>query len=804
MTGVHLVVHGHFYQPPRENPWTEVVPVEPSAAPHHDWNERITEECYRPNGWARVVDDAGRVVDVVSTYEHLSFNVGPTLLSWLEAEQPDVYERILEADRAARRAIAQAYGHAILPLCNERDLRTQLRWGIADFVHRFGRRPEGMWLPETAVNEVVLACLAEEGIRFTILAPGQVEAVRPLAGTEDDWRDVDGHLDTSRPFRWEHPQHPGLHIELVVYDGSLSHDLAFAGVPSQALVARALAHARPGDDVLVCAATDGETFGHHHHFAERGVAYALTVEAARRGVATPRLADLIEEHPPTHQARVRTSAWSCVHGVARWMADCGCHTGGEPGWTQAWRSPLRHALDVLRDHVTDVTERAGTRMLKDPWAARDAYVEVLLGATPLDAFVAEHVTGDPVEALTLLEAQRHALLMYTSCGWFFNDLAGIETLQILRYAARCLDLLAELGEPGPEQRVLDILATARSNHPDEGDGLAIWERHVAPSRVDAGRVVAHLALVELLGDVSPGAGDGRARMRAGEDAAELGGHVVERGPHLVLDRGGLSVCAGEVTLTHRRTRRRSRHAYAAVHLGGLEVFGATRPLDVFVDVGADLDAVRRAVEHGERVTTLLREVVSRFGPREFGLESALPDAAGQIVARAAEDLVDRFAATFEQLHADHGSTFRALARAGYPLPRELRAPVEVALTRRFESLLAEAVVEGTPAAFVPAVSLARSARAEGISVGSPRTTALVARAVERAVTEAVAAATFEAIDVAVEVVDLAHQLDLSAPLQRSQELVFDALVAAGDRTDHPLSPLGAALDLAVGRLGEPS
>jgi hypothetical protein len=800
MTGVHLVVHGHFYQPPRENPWTEVVPVEPSAAPHHDWNERITEECYRPNGWARIVDDAGRVIDVVSTYEHLSFNVGPTLLSWLQAEQPDVYDRILEADRSGRRAIAQAYGHAILPLCNERDVRTQIRWGIADFVHRFGRRPQGMWLPETAVSEVVLAALAEEGIRFTILAPGQIEALCPLAGDEDDWSDVGDHLDTSRPLRWEHPEHHDLHVELVVYDGSLSHDLAFAGVPSQALVARAMAHARPGDDVLVCAATDGETFGHHHHFAERGVAYALTVEAARQGVATPRLADLIEEHPPTHQARVRPSAWSCAHGVARWMADCGCHTGGEPGWNQAWRSPLRHALDVLRDHVIDVTDRVGPRLLADPWAARDAYIEVLLGSTPLDAFVAEHVTGDPVEALTLLEAQRHALLMYTSCGWFFNDLAGIETLQILRYAARCLDLLDELGEPGPEDRVLDILATARSNHPDEGDGRAIWERHVLPSRVDAGRVVAHLALVELLGDVGPGDGNGHA----GVQASELAGHLIERGTHVVIDRGAIAVCAGEARLTHGRTRRCSRHAYAAVHLGGLEVFGATRPLGEGDDIGDDLDVVLRAAEEGARVTTLLREVVNRFGPREFGLESALPDAAGQIVARAAEALVDRFAATFEQLHADHGSTFAALARAGFPLPRELRAPVELALTRRFESLLAEAVAAGTPAAFVPAVSLARSARAQGVAVGSPRTTALVARAVERAVTEAVAAGTFEAIDVAVEVVDLARQLDLGAPLQRSQELVFEALLVAGDRADHPLGPLGAALDLAVGRLGKPT
>lgn len=797
MPGVDLVIHGHFYQPPRENPWTEVVPVEPSAAPYHDWNERVTAECYRPNGWARIVDGTGRVLDVVSNYEHLSFDVGPTLLSWLEANQPEVYQRILDADRGARRAMAQAYGHAILPLCNEADLRTQVRWGIADFVARFGRRPEGMWLPETAASEEVLACLAEEGIALTILAPSQVEAIRPLAGDEHDWRDVGGALDTSRPYRWEHPRRPGLGLVLVVYDATLSHDLAFALVPSEAIVARAEAQTRAGSDVLVCAATDGETFGHHRPFAERGIAHALAVEAERRGVGTPRLADLIEQNPPAHQARVRTSSWSCAHGVDRWQADCGCHTGGEPSWDQAWRAPLRQALDLLRDWAAKVFDGRGAKVLRQPWAARDAYVEVLLEQVTVEDFVAAHVLGDPVEALTLLEAQRHALLMYTSCGWFFNDLAGIETLQILRYAARCIDLHRELGEEPPVEELLALLATARSNRPEEGDGRAIWDRHVATSRVDAGRVVAHLSLVELLG--APTAG---LRVQ-GEGPVAVGGYLVERGPHVLVDRGGLAVCAGEVSLTHRRTRRCSRHAHAAVHLGGLEVFGATRPLADGEGTEADLGALLGLVESGERVTTVLREIVSRFGPREFGLESALPDAADQIVAGAAAALVERFAVTIEGLHQDHAPTFAALARAGYPLPPELRAPVELAMTRRFEQLLVVAASEGDPAAFVPAVSLARAAREEGVTVGSPRTEVLLARAVERAVAEAALRADHRAVDVAVELVDLARRLGAGGRLDRAQELVFEVLVGAEDPPRHQLARLGAALDLAVEWLGAP-
>jgi hypothetical protein len=820
---VDLVVHGHFYQPPRENPWTEAVPVEPSAAPYHDWNERITDECYRPNGWARVVDEAGRIVDLVSCYELLSFNVGPTLLSWLEDRQPDVYARILAADAATGRAIAQAYGHAILPLCNHRDLRTQVRWGLADFAHRFGRSAVGMWLPETAVSDATLAMLAEEGVRFTILAPTQISATRPLEG--GDWVEVgDAALDAARPFRWRHPERTDLGVDLVVYDGSLSHDLAFAGVSSQALVARAMEGRAPG--ALVVAATDGETFGHHHTFAERGLAYALSVEAGRRGVGTPRIADRLDREPPVAEARVRTSAWSCAHGVDRWAADCGCHTGGEPGWDQAWRAPLRHALDVLRDWSVAVLERRGPQLLGDPWTARDAYIGVLLGARTVEDFAADHVTGDLVDALTLLEAQRHALLMYTSCGWFFNDLAGLETVQILRYAARCIDLHLELGEHPPVDEVLELLATARSNRPEEGDGRAIWERHVLPSRVDPERIVAHLALAELLGtgrerpgelngadglghpgaasgvDADRGAGsDGSGRDGLGDHVA---GHLVERGAHLSVDRGGLAVVAGETTLTHRRTRRRTRLVHAAVHLGGLEVFGAVRRLADVEDPRADLEALRAEVERGARVTTLLREVVARFGPREFGLESALPDAAEQIVASAASALVERFAATVEGLHADHGSTFSALASVGYPLPPELRSPVELALTRRFEHELAAAVTDGSPAAFGPAASLAAAARADGVSVGSPRAAALLAQAVERAVAAAAAAPDDDAVALAVELVGLARDLDLGVRVDRAQELTFEALAPAGpDAGDHPLAPLGIALGLAVDHLGAP-
>ena len=786
MSGVAFVLHGHFYQPPRENPWTEVVPREPSAAPYHDWNQRITAECYRPNGWARILDDQGRIVAIVDNYEHLSFNVGPTLLSWLDEHAPEAYARIVAADRAERRAIAQGYGHAILPLCNDRDLRTQVRWGLADFRHRFGREAEGLWLPETAVDDRVLAVLAEEGVRFTILAPDQVTHVRRLAdgaGPGAGWRAVDpGGAETPSVLRWRHPDDPALGVDLVVYDGPVSHDVAFGGFPSQVVVDRIVTTGRD----LVAVACDGETFGHHHTFADRGVAYALSVEAERRQVVVPRLADWVASHRPTHEARVHLSAWSCAHGVGRWKEDCGCHTGGEPGWTQAWRAPLRRALDVVRAAAIEVFERRGPAVLHDPWGARDAYVDVLLGALSRDVFVAANVKGDPVEALTLLESQRHALLMYTSCGWFFNDLAGLETVQILRYAARCLDLLDELGEEAPVDAVLDVLGEARSNRADEGTGRDVWDRYVVPSRVGPSRVVGHLALTELLGGDAAG--------------AELGGFAIERQREESVDRGGVAVVAGVVALRHRRTGRRTRWAYGAVRLGGIEVTGAVRPAADAAGEDeravADLVAAARA---GERVTALLRRVVEAFGPHEFGLESALPSEGGDVARAVADALADRFVAAYERLRADHHDTLAALAVAETPLPPELRGPLEAALARRLEVEVGDAEGATDPAAYRGARAVARTAREEGVRLASPRAATALSRAVARAVDRASLDVTEAGVASACGMVRLAAELGLDVDLGVAQELAYDALhdprLPAHDR--RLLAPLATMLGVAV-------
>ena len=776
-----LVVHGHFYQPPRENPWTEEVAREASATPFHDWNARIASECYRPNGWARVFDESGRVADIVNNYANLSFDVGPTLMSWLEDHDPESYGRILAADAAGGGAIAQAWGHMILPLANDRDVRTQVRWGVADFEHRFGRPAEGMWLPETAVDDRVLAVLAEEGVRFTVLAPGQARRVRPLGGSA--WTNVEQHgLDTTRPYRWLHPDRSGRGVDIVFYDGGLAHAVAFelAALSSQALLDR-VTERHTG---IVAVAADGETFGHHQPWGERLLAHALTVEAPRRRVKVTNVAAYLRAVRPAYEVEVKLSSWSCVHGVGRWREDCGCSTGGQPGWNQRWRGPLRKALDELRDRLTEVIDRVGPEVLRDPWTARDDYVWVLLGTLPRDEFAAVHVIGDPVVAFSLLEAQRHAMAMYTSCGWFFNDLAGLEAVQVLRYAARVMDLLGEIGEEPGEEAFLEVLGKAESNVAEEGSGRDVWHAHVAPSRVDAERAVATLALVELLEYRPP--------------APRVGAYAVDVLDHDRADRGTVALCSGRVALTHLRTGRRSEHVYAAIDLGGLEVLGSTRRADPSVDAAA-LAFLRGSFEHGAPVTTLLRLLGEGFGPGEFDLRSALPDAAEHIVEGAARQLAERFAAAYERLFDDHRATLDVLAAARYPFPPELRAPSELVLARRLDAEVLAQQGSLDPLDYRRAVEIAREARAGGFTVDTPRSRAVVGRMLLAATEQAVRgdpAHAAKGVHAALAVLRVSEDLGLGGPWERAQELVHDALHNGTAPALH-LRPLAAALGLAV-------
>ena len=493
-----LIIHGHFYQPPRENPWTGIVEEQPSAVPFHDWNERVNAECYRPNASVMLTDSANGTQTAVNNYTHISFNFGPSLLSWLEESDAATYDRIIEADRESARqrnghgnAIAQAYGHAILTLCNERDRRTQIRWGLAEFRYRFGRDAEAMWLPETACNNQVIDELIDEGMRFVILAPHQAARVRARGS---DWRNADEHnIDTSAPYRCFHRDGSGRSIAIFFYEGPASRAIAFEKLlrSSRDLV-DAFARSANGRG-LVNVATDGETYGHHFKFGDLCLAHALTAEAPARGFAVTNYGAYLDQNPPELEVEIDNgpnnegTSWSCQHGAGRWTRDCGCSTGGEAGWNQSWRKPLREALDYLRDENVAHFEATRDQLFIDPWSARDDSIGLVLNRhESREQFLFDHAgrwlsANQQSRALTYLELQRMLLLMYTSCGWFFNDISGIETLQILKYAARAMDLMEQLGLAPARERFLKILAQARSNRADLGSGADIFRQFVDPT-----------------------------------------------------------------------------------------------------------------------------------------------------------------------------------------------------------------------------------------------------------------------------------------------------------------------------------
>lgn len=495
-----LIIHGHFYQPPRENPWTGVIEAQPGAAPYHDWNERIHAECYGPNAQAQIAGVNGRIERTINNYANLSFNFGPTLLSWLQLKHPQTYQNILDADRLSivkhgghGNAIAQAYGHAILPLCNERDRETQVLWGLADFRYRFVREPESIWLPETACNEQTLALLIDAGLRFVILAPHQAGCFRLPNG---EWQDVaPGSIDTSTPYRFNHPDGSGRSIAIFFYDGPLARAIAFErALTSSKTLVESLVRAANGAS-LVNVATDGETYGHHFKFGDLCIAHALELEAPAAGLRVTNYGEYLDEHSATAEVKLapgeagRGTSWSCVHGVARWERDCGCHTGGEANWNQKWREPLRTALNFLRDVAVRDFETLGSDIFADPWQTRNESIQLIL--EPMrsrEAFVARHAkrslnARDHWRALMLLEMQRNSLLMFTSCGWFFSEISGIETIQVLRYAARLIDLAQQLGAPLPRKNFLELLAEARSNRVELGSGADVYRSFAEPGSV---------------------------------------------------------------------------------------------------------------------------------------------------------------------------------------------------------------------------------------------------------------------------------------------------------------------------------
>jgi hypothetical protein len=675
-----VCIHGHFYQPPRENPWLEEIEPQPSARPYRDWNERITAECYRPNAAARVVDSAGSIISIVDNYQRMSFNVGPTLMSWLELHAKDVHDALIDADRASvarfgghGSAMAQAYNHMIMPLASARDRATQVKWGIADFRKRYGRSPEGMWLPECAVDTPSLEALAAEGIAFTVLAPHQARAWRPPGG---EWRT--SAVDPGRAYRYPLPS--GRSIDLFFYDGAVSQAVAFERLLADGhkIISRMTGRGdiEGGGPALCHIATDGETYGHHHRYGDMALAWALSqVEAGWGGTRLTNYGEFRAVVPATWEVQiVENSSWSCAHGVSRWREDCGCNSGGKPGWNQRWRRPLRDALDWLRDSVASAFESVGRLMFVDPWVARDAYVDVLLDdATAREKFLATHAAHpltaeERVRALSLMEMARHAMLMYTSCGWFFDDLSGIETVQCMQYAARAAELLEAIGGDPAEPDLVERLSGAVSNLADEGDGRRVWERRVRPARVDPAKVCAHVAVHTLVeSDVTR--------------ATDVPGYHVDLLERVERRSGRARMIAATVRVRGQLTEAATSMCFAGLYLGEQHVTGGVRPPPAAAEWAAIIEELTGALKTAD-VFAAQRAIDRHFPGAQLSLGALLPGRREHVLATVLGESIRNADETLGDAYDAQAPLIRWLVAHELPVPEVLHTVAEATLRRR--------------------------------------------------------------------------------------------------------------------------
>ncbi len=676
----YLCIHGHFYQPPRENPWLESVEFQESAYPYHDWNERVTAESYRPNSASRILDAQGRIVKIVNNYTRMSFNFGPTLLAWMEEEAPVTYQRVLDADRKSQEifsghgsAIAQAYNHMIMPHANLRDKVTQVRWGIADFVHRFRREPEGMWLPETGVDVETLEVLADHGILFTILEPSQAGRMRRIG--DADWIDVSGgKIDPTRVYRANLPS--GKSIALFFYDGPISRAVAFENLLERGeKLADRLTGAFNGErewDQLVHIATDGETYGHHHRFGDMALAYALEYIDRNPDLKVTIYGEYLETHPPEYEVEiVERTSWSCAHGIERWASDCGCSTGGEAGWTQKWRGPLRAALDWLRDTVAPLYEKAASELLHDPWQARDDYVQLVLDRSDstVEQFFEKHAVKSLnehqiVHALELLELQRYAMLMYTSCGWFFNELSGIETVQIIQYAGRVVQLAEKRFRRSIRRGFLERLAKAKSNIPEMGDGRQIFERQVQPTMIDLPRVAAHYAVASLF--------------QPFEEENSIYCYRVRRLDYGENDAGRSRVAIGQAEVTSEITRESAELTFGVLYLGDLNLTGGVRPFqgdDAYETLREELTEPFGQSDF----SAVIRLLDRKLGSLTFSIQSLFRDEQRRVLNLIWKQTLYEAEGIYRQLYDRYVPLMRFQAELGIPLPAVLRQAAEFAV-----------------------------------------------------------------------------------------------------------------------------
>ena len=709
-----VCIHGHFYQPPRENPWLEEVETEDSAYPYHDWNERITAECYAPNAASRILDSDKRIIDIVNNYARISFDFGPTLLTWLEQNRPEVYSSILEADRDSIQrfsghgsAIAQAYNHMIMPLASSRDKRTQVIWGIKDFVFRFKRRPEGMWLPETAVDLETLEILAEEKIAFTILSPKQASRIRPVNGTV--WTDVKtGTIDCSRPYLCLLPS--GASIAIFFYEEDISQELAFSSLleNGDAFAGRMMRYFSQynRENGLLNIASDGETYGHHHRFADMALAYALYLIESKDLARITVYGEYLSIAPPAYEVEIReNTSWSCPHGIERWRSDCGCCNAGSPIQTaashplaiplpkdtslagsscdisaqQKWRSPLREAMDELHETLVSLCTNRMTSFVGDPWKARDDYIDVILDRSPenIERFFTRHASRDllpdeKVQVLKLLELQRNGMLMYTSCGWFFDDISGIESVQVMRYACRAMQLIREVADVDPEPAFIDRLKKAHGNLPAYPDGAVVYRSFVRTAIVDLSRVGFHYALSSLITDIP--------------ENVRIKNYTLRTESYEKTSAGNLKLALGKVYLYSNSTWEENTLMFAVLHLGDHNFKGGACE---YMDENMYF-SMREELMEGFSKSDIPRMILcleEHFAGHSYSLWDLFRDGKRKVLYAVLKSTFADMDSACRQIYRQHSPLLYAMKAMQIPPPTVLEGPIWYIINRDLEKAL---------------------------------------------------------------------------------------------------------------------
>ena len=778
----YLTIHGHFYQPPRENPWLDTIERQDSALPCHDWNERVTKECYTPNSVSKIVTQNNRIIDIVNNYLYISFNFGPTLLSWMELHSPYTYERIIKADVESAyknnghgNAIAQVYNHIIMPLANKKDKYTQVIWGIKDFEYRFGRKPEGMWLAETACDDETLEVLADCGIKFTILSPHQAKAIRKM--NTEKWTDVSwGTIDPARAYRYyiKSSKDKSKYIDLFFYDGSISKSVAFDELLTDGnkFISR-LKDGRSDQrdyNQLVHIATDGESYGHHTKFGDMALSYILKVRAKDEGFEITNYANYLEQEGVQFEVDIKdVSSWSCAHGVGRWMCDCGCSTGGGPGWNQKWRKPLREALDYLRDEMIVIYEENAQKYFSDVWKARNEYIDVVLDRckTTINNFIESNQKfdlekTDLINALKLLEIQRHAMLMYTSCGWFFSEISGIETTQIMKYAARAIQLAKAFSSKDLESDFLKILSRAQSNIPGFGTGKDVYEKFVKPSVVSIKQIASLWASSSMHDSL--------------EENTGFYCYNIKKRYYKYVSKGATAFASGRIEIESKITLEKYDFFFAVLQFPEGDFHCAIKSYDDADNIQDLISSLIKTYTNGP-TTEVIRALDNIFGNEYYTLKDIMVEDRSRILLSVLKDKLGKFSNNYRDVYMEGKSFVSQLIELGISVPVEYKLAAQYTLSNDFNELFKDAVNIIDEELVTRACEINEEAKTFQIEIDKTPTGNLFSRQLQNSVYNFVKNFEVHRLEKILKLFECINKLGLKVDIAEAQNMYFNKIYA---------------------------